>query len=175
MATDSVHGCPTRRVARATNNTTYRYLHTHVLENYEFAQEARAYHGAEYDMLWWADFMDLTGDEIDLSDRMRLYWTNFMKTGNPNGAGLRPWPAYDPAGERMLVMDTPIAEAAGYHAAQCAILDQAPTWNTCNTSICRRIMQWEGLQGWWANWGWFPDETRRPPPPRPPRSPRTVR
>jgi len=170
MATDSVHGCPTRRVVRATQNTTYRYLHTHVLENYEFAQEARAYHGAEYDLLWWADYMDLTDDERDLSDRMRRYWTNFMKTGDPNGPGLATWPKYDPTNERMLITDTPIRETAAYHAEQCAVLDQSPVFPSCNTALCRQFMaKINGTPGWWAPWGWFLDEIHQPPPPRPPR------
>ncbi len=37
-----------------------------------------------------------------LSDMMRTYWTNFVKTGDPNGAGLPKWPAYNGAKPEVL-------------------------------------------------------------------------
>ncbi len=37
-----------------------------------------------------------------VSDLLRTYWTNFARTGNPNGAGLPDWPAFTPATPRML-------------------------------------------------------------------------
>jgi para-nitrobenzyl esterase len=37
-----------------------------------------------------------------MSDMLRTYWTNFAKTGDPNGAGAPKWPAFDVAAPRML-------------------------------------------------------------------------
>ena len=40
-----------------------------------------------------------------LSERMGAYWTNFAKTGDPNGQGLPHWAAFTRAGEETLVLD----------------------------------------------------------------------
>ena len=43
-------------------------------------------------------------DAIDqqVSAAMQIYWTNFAKTGDPNGGGLPRWPKFEPAGRSYL-------------------------------------------------------------------------
>ncbi len=55
-------------------------------------------HGAEipyvYDQLA-QDPRTWSADDYRVAERMVTYWTNFAKTGNPNGKGLPQWPAFD--------------------------------------------------------------------------------
>lgn len=58
-----------------------------------------------------------------LSQRMTAYWANFPKTGDPNGAGLPLWPAYNTTTEPLVSLDDQIGTVNGYHRAQCAFMD----------------------------------------------------
>ena len=125
MATDAKRGCPTRRLANANvaHATTYRYLYTHVLENDPFAAPFKAFHGTEDVLLWRKSFYTPTPSEQLLSQQMSGYWTNFAKTGDPNGSGLPSWPQYGLATEPVVLLDNQIGLVDRYHAEQCALLD----------------------------------------------------
>jgi para-nitrobenzyl esterase len=60
---------------------------------------ARAFHSAELEYVFGT--LDVRHgatwrpEDRKLSEQMMGYWTNFAKTGNPNGPGLPNWPRYD--------------------------------------------------------------------------------
>jgi len=65
-----------------------------------------AFHGSELNYVF--DSLDAvendwTQEDRRIADAMSTYWANITKHGNPNGAGLPGWPAFDP--DRPLVME----------------------------------------------------------------------
>jgi para-nitrobenzyl esterase len=80
-----------------------------------------------------------------LSDLMMNYWTNFARTGNPNGPGLPKWPAYDKAsGHAVLHLDETTGAAPEANRARYEFLD-AYTAKTRS-----RVALWNGrdITGW---------------------------
>jgi para-nitrobenzyl esterase len=63
-----------------------------------------AYHGSELQFLFQMTKLPgpQTAAERRLSNQMIEYWTNFVKTGDPNGRGLVDWPRYDAYTHRVL-------------------------------------------------------------------------
>jgi len=86
---------------------TYQYEDTHPLPG---AEANGAFHGAELGYLFGTLFMPetkaqfqrwglniggLTDNDRTFSELLQTYWTNFAKTGNPNGTSVPIWPAYN--------------------------------------------------------------------------------
>jgi para-nitrobenzyl esterase len=49
-----------------------------------------------------------TAGDRTLAETTVSYWTNFARTGNPNGAGLPEWPAYSNEHDRVLYLQHPV-------------------------------------------------------------------
>ena len=68
---------------------------------------AGAFHAAE--IVYALDNLDAVPWTYSEADRqtaaaMSAYWVNFVKIGDPNGAGLPAWPAYGPADGKVMVL-----------------------------------------------------------------------
>jgi len=50
----------------------------------------------------WSSWLTFARLDYALAATIESYWTNFAKTGDPNGGGLPPWPLYRPAADRYM-------------------------------------------------------------------------
>ena len=80
------------------------------------ASDVGAVHASEISYVFGAlaSLKDVTVQPEDwrLSDTIGAYWTNFAKTGNPNGTGLPEWPRYDGAsGYQVMHLNSAVSPA----------------------------------------------------------------
>jgi para-nitrobenzyl esterase len=96
----------------------YRYLFDHVIPTATGdapADDPGAAHATDIEYVFGTmETKKLAWRDSDrkVSELMSSYWTNFAKTGNPNGPGLAQWPVYDAKSRQILRLDAnPEAEA----------------------------------------------------------------
>ena len=99
---DSMYRCPV--VAQllwhaAAGNAGYEYQFDRAAPGRE---AVGAVHGAEVSYVFGRLGANYTDVDRELSSAIQQYWTNFAKTGNPNGAGLPVWPKFDAASRGYL-------------------------------------------------------------------------
>jgi para-nitrobenzyl esterase len=68
-----------------------------------------------------------TDEDRHLAERMSDYWTNFAKSGDPNGPGLTYWPAFANGDGRVLSLGEPIAVGGVANISGLNVLDAVYT------------------------------------------------
>jgi para-nitrobenzyl esterase len=109
--TDWVWGEPARMTAKtfiANQSPVYMYQFGYVPASIRQRSPYGAGHGSEISFVFntlnarWGNPGEATREEKELARIMNTYWTNFAKTGNPNGNGLTNWPLYKTQKEEIL-------------------------------------------------------------------------
>ncbi len=112
--TDWVWGEPARMTARAflaKHAPAYMFQFGYVPVAARERARYGAGHGSDISFVFntlnarWGAPVEATPEEKELARIMNTYWTNFAKTGNPNGKGLPTWPQYDIQKEEILDVD----------------------------------------------------------------------
>ncbi|MDP2891452.1 MAG: carboxylesterase family protein [Bacteroidota bacterium] len=111
--TDWVWGEPARMTARtfiANGEPAYIYDFGYVPVPMRERSRFGAGHGAEVSFVFNTlnvrrGTTEPTPEEKNLAQTMNAYWTNFARTGNPNGKGLPVWPIYNTQKEEILDID----------------------------------------------------------------------
>tara|TARA_X000000950_G_scaffold288457_1_gene405339 strand:- start:34756 stop:36372 length:1617 start_codon:yes stop_codon:yes gene_type:complete len=69
-----------------------------------------AVHGVDvgYTFNYFPEPVEWRSSDYELSETLIDFWTNFAKTGDPNGEGLPAWPAYDPQTPEVMSFADPV-------------------------------------------------------------------
>ena len=91
-----------------------------------------AYHSAEIEFVFGvlaSKDLPWRPEDFKLSELMSTYWSNFAKTGDPNGPGLPKWPVYGAAdGYQVMHLSATPAAAADGHRGRYEFLDALNSW-----------------------------------------------
>jgi para-nitrobenzyl esterase len=105
---------PELRVADSMDSPVYFYEFTHAPPT-PYGKRFGAYHSSEIPYVFGTiDAKDGYGTiDFTLSEKIMEYWTNFAKTGNPNGVGLPVWPVYGNSTQQYLELGDNVTVHSG--------------------------------------------------------------
>lgn len=108
--------------AEALSAQTPTYMYRFDWDEEQWGKSLGAFHGLEISLVFGNVARPATDTPLGmlfnkkavrtagpLSEQMMSYWTNFAKTGDPNGPGLVQWPLYDTTERKRLVLDASVS------------------------------------------------------------------
>jgi para-nitrobenzyl esterase len=126
---DQTFGWEMRTWARLAAKTGHHHVYMYYFSHHPPGPQSarlRAFHASEIPYVFGNFFWPFPWEDADhkLSDVVSSYWVNFARSGDPNGAGLPRWPAYDPASDQALEIGDPIAVRAQVNKAGLDFFDR---------------------------------------------------
>lgn len=135
--TDLTFVCPARwagLMSAVNQPQTFVYSFTNVFD-FPQAKPFGAFHGQEL-LFVFNNFLNLppTQGQRQLGETMLKYWTNFAKTGDPNGANLPNWPRHSQSNDVYQELNVNIASRSVLRKEFCEFLSKVVLgMNLCNS------------------------------------------
>lgn len=128
LFTDWVYGTQCRHLASQVNQHTGKSFHYVFSRTPQFPVLAPlgAHHGADVPYVFGTDHPVWNWKDWDrkLADTMMQYWVNFASTGDPNGASVPTWPAYDDKQRISLQLGDEIVAINNFRQSALDLLDR---------------------------------------------------
>ena len=128
MQGDDLFGVHMRYLAKgnvAQGAPTYLYRFTRVPPSK--TQTIGAFHASEIFFVFGSHspLAGLSDADAALTEAMGMYWTNFAKTGDPNGAGLPSWPSYNAEQDQWMTFNPEIEVKSEIRSEKLDIMERA--------------------------------------------------
>ena len=123
FAAGSLHAADT---TAANNSPVYMYKFTRIPDT--LLKKFGSFHGLEIFYLFGNFMIGImpipdTPTDSSLSQAIMKYWTNFARTGNPNGPGLPDWPGYSAAKREYIELGENLTTSAGLYEEYRQLID----------------------------------------------------
>ena len=126
LSTAYSYACPSHQLATVNADNGGRswvYYFSRVREG-QLAAEMGAYHGAELPYVFNThdDWLPTNNDDHKTTETVMNYWAQFVRTGDPNSAGMPAWPAYQQHGDLVQNLNTTVKSERHISQALCQYL-----------------------------------------------------
>ena len=129
-ATDVLFSCAAREAARTGSEPAYQYRFRITPDSFFLEPLAGTFHASEIPYVFGnKDLLRLIfmrdqplEDALNLSAQMQTYWSNFAKTGDPNGGDLPHWEPMD-KDQFLMELTTPLGSSQGEFSSRCDVWD----------------------------------------------------